>query len=534
MAKETLHIYTRVSTQTQQDEGTSLESQKELGLKKAKDLGFIHKVWNEGGASSHYEDFANRPVLLKLLDDIDNGTVKHLWVFSNDRLSRNPVTAQTIRSKLQKNHVTLYTNTGKFDFNNHTDRFLKGVLDEFAQLENAQRAERTRYGKISRIKQGYWMGGPAPFGYTIKDKKLELHPVESKWVKKIYEWYSSGKSTEWIKSSLDKAGVQTRREKNLWSLGSIQKLLQNTHPTGNYTYVDSKTGEVIKCDCPPIVSKSLWSECQDKRKKTLERRGQNNRTKRFYMLRNLLYCGHCGSAMSGRIKEDKNEQLYYCPKKERQWVKGAPKGQEKWKRGVGCGMTRSMNIAATDELIATKVIPFAINDAVINRALKEQRQKTKTGGNKVVAKQLQIKQKQLTQEVDKTLQKIADVEAARILEKQDERISKRVLESLHMVLRQTEIKLEQCKAEIQDLKSEEHPQKWKYLSSSERKTFTVHMKEGPSPLGMQRWIQSIVERIDATYNKDKSEHELIVRFKLPLYDGRTDLSLKLKKNKKAA
>lgn len=60
------------------------------------------------------------------------------------------------------------------------------------------------------------------------------------------------------------------------------------------------------------------------------------------------------------------------------------------------------------------------------------------------------------------------------------------------------------------------------------------MKEGPSPPGMQRWIQSIVERIDATYNKDAGEHALIVRFKLPLYDGRTELPLKLKKNKKVA
>ena len=66
MSLETLHIYTRVSTQTQQDEGTSLETQKDMGIQKAKDLGFKHKVWNEGGASSHYEDLDNRPVLMSL------------------------------------------------------------------------------------------------------------------------------------------------------------------------------------------------------------------------------------------------------------------------------------------------------------------------------------------------------------------------------------------------------------------------------------------------------------------------------------
>ena len=37
---EIMHIYTRVSTTTQEEEGTSLETQKELGIKSAKKKGF--------------------------------------------------------------------------------------------------------------------------------------------------------------------------------------------------------------------------------------------------------------------------------------------------------------------------------------------------------------------------------------------------------------------------------------------------------------------------------------------------------------
>lgn len=133
------------------------------------------------------------------------------------------------------------------------------------------------------------------------------------------------KSLDWIRSELNKAGVPTRRQKALWSLGSIRKILLNTHPTGQYTYTDSKTDETVKCTCPPIVSMSLWNSCQEKRKATFARRGQNNRTKRFYLLRNLLYCSHCNAPMSGRIKESKSEYLYYCPRRERDWVKLSPK-----------------------------------------------------------------------------------------------------------------------------------------------------------------------------------------------------------------
>ena len=43
---EIMHIYTRVSTTTQEEEGTSLETQKELGIKSAKKKGFDYRIWN--------------------------------------------------------------------------------------------------------------------------------------------------------------------------------------------------------------------------------------------------------------------------------------------------------------------------------------------------------------------------------------------------------------------------------------------------------------------------------------------------------
>jgi len=42
----------------------------------------------------------NRPVLMKLLSEVESGSVKHLFVFNNDRLSRNEITQQTIRIAL--------------------------------------------------------------------------------------------------------------------------------------------------------------------------------------------------------------------------------------------------------------------------------------------------------------------------------------------------------------------------------------------------------------------------------------------------
>ena len=50
--KPTLHIYTRVSTVSQENDGTSLDSQLKLGREKAKFLGMNYEHHNEKSASS--------------------------------------------------------------------------------------------------------------------------------------------------------------------------------------------------------------------------------------------------------------------------------------------------------------------------------------------------------------------------------------------------------------------------------------------------------------------------------------------------
>ena len=191
---ETLHIYTRVSTTTQEEEGTSLETQLEEGVKRSKKLEFKHKLWNEGGKSSSKDDLLNRPVLLNLLQEIDEGNVKHLYVWNTDRLSRNIQTWGMIRFKLIKNDVRLHTPTGEQQLSDPQTNLMLGIMSEFSQYDNQLRTERFRLGKIKKIKEGGWMGGPPPFGYKIVESRLVPHEEEQKWVKTIFESFRDGQS----------------------------------------------------------------------------------------------------------------------------------------------------------------------------------------------------------------------------------------------------------------------------------------------------------------------------------------------------
>ena len=79
MEKNVLHIYTRVSSD-QQEDNTSLDQQRRKGISISESLGFDHKVWNEGVGSSSKDTLDNRPIIVDLLQSVKDGYVKHLYV----------------------------------------------------------------------------------------------------------------------------------------------------------------------------------------------------------------------------------------------------------------------------------------------------------------------------------------------------------------------------------------------------------------------------------------------------------------------
>ena len=146
-----------------------------------------------------------------------------LFRSNTDRLSRNDRTWGLIRLKLLQRDVTLHTVGGIFQLSNPTDKLMLGILSEISSYDNALRAERSRLGKLNRIRQGYWMGGPPPFGFKIEGKKLVPESEEAKWVKFIFKSYSEGATVLKIRRHLMENGVKTRRNRTGWSFGSDRK-----------------------------------------------------------------------------------------------------------------------------------------------------------------------------------------------------------------------------------------------------------------------------------------------------------------------
>jgi DNA invertase Pin-like site-specific DNA recombinase len=517
MMKETLHIYTRVSTRVQDEEGTSLTTQKELGIVKSKELNMKHKLWNEGAASSHHEDLLNRPILAKLLLDMEQGEIKHLFIFNNDRLSRNEDTQFVIKSALRRNDVLLYTKDGQFDLNNPQDKLFKSLLDSVAEYDNALRAERSRLGKINKVRQGYWYGSPPPYGYKIVEGKLTPNPVESKWVKKMFRWFKDGKTIVWIKSQLDKEGVVARRGK-LFTTGSINVLLQNTHHIGHYNWTDKKSGETIPCSCPAIVDETVWNEVQRRREQIFARKGQNNRTQRFYLLRNLMFCGECGSQMSGRIHDARNERVYFCPNKTRNWKNVAIPQNQKWKRGKvgnhGCDMTRSLNIPITDKFVWDTVMDAVSKSSTLKEGFKEEILQSKYSGDAETdreLKNLKTKSNRLKKDLKQIQSSIADVETNHLLKRYDDVVYSQIKSNLDAELKTKKDETEQTRIRIKEMGNH---QRW--LDWVEKYADRVGSLDDFSNEDKKEYLEGILQRIEVVLDKETNDHHLDITFSMGL------------------
>ena len=112
----------------------------------------------------------------------------------------------------------------------------------FAQLERETIAERITDNYYFRAKQGLFMGGGIPYGFTNKKivaedgkKKsvLEINKKEADNVKNFYDWYLNGNgSIRSVVTKLNLDGIKPRSGR-LWSSNQIGKILKRPIYTSN-------------------------------------------------------------------------------------------------------------------------------------------------------------------------------------------------------------------------------------------------------------------------------------------------------------
>jgi hypothetical protein len=166
------------------------------------------------------------------------------------------------------------------------------ILLSFAQFEREVIGERIRDKFAASRKKGMWMGGWAPLGYDIKNRKLVVNETEAAAVRRIFESFAKCRSALAVVRELAAEGFVNKYGQKL-DKGRIYKLLHNHVYVGDAVH----KGTAYPGEHEAIVAKTLWDKVQAVLAESPKVRAGRTRAQTPALLKGLIF-GPDGRAMS--------------------------------------------------------------------------------------------------------------------------------------------------------------------------------------------------------------------------------------------
>lgn len=285
-------LYTRISTD-EDHQPTSLRTQRER-------LERYCEAMEDWRVVATCEDQASgttldRPGLEQALALARERRFDLLLVYRVDRLSRKVRQLAGLAEELDQLDIVLKSATEPFDTGSPAGRMMLQMLGVFAEFEHATIVDRVTAGLERRVREGKWMSGRTPYGYTRDNGLLVPDPVKAPVVRRIFSLYSEGKlGTTAIARQLETEGAPAPRKQG-WSPNALQLILANPAYRGLVRW----NGDTHPGLHEPLVDDQTFEKAQA----ILRRRGEDASLRRGnpsdFLLSGLVRCHHCGRAYVG-------------------------------------------------------------------------------------------------------------------------------------------------------------------------------------------------------------------------------------------
>ena len=324
VVKKRCAIYTRKSVDEGLDqEFNSLDAQREAGeayilSQRANGWICLPEHYDDGGYSGGN---TNRPALQRLLDDCKAGKIDMIVVYKIDRLSRSICDFADLTKKFDEWGIQFSAVTQEINTATSAGRMMLNILVTFAQYEREVITERVRDKMAASRKKGKWVGGSVPMGYKVENKRLVVVPSEADVIRRIFQRYVEIQSPKLIAMELNERGIKTKQGRK-WETPHISRILENHTYVGEVKY----KGAICNGEQEAIITRELWNRAKTIRESLAPCADRARRQETIAPLKNILRCGHCGSAMMPTYSNKGGRRYYYylCVKDKRRAVPECP------------------------------------------------------------------------------------------------------------------------------------------------------------------------------------------------------------------
>lgn len=336
-------IYTRQSVF--KEDSLSIETQIEK-CKSFIEEGEKFKVYKDEGYSGKN---TSRPAFETMLLDIERGLIDKVISYKLDRFTRSISDFSNTLNILKKHKVTFISATEALNSSSEMGQAMLSIIVVFAQLERSNIIDRVRSTYYQRATQGYYLGGPAPFGfvkekysiggkntsYLVPDEKVigivqemfrKYAYDETVTLGKLKKWLAScnvvtGRGLPWTSASMSRIlrnPVYVRADADIYTyLHDVKKATINNDVSeftgfyGCYTYVPGSGSDLEKrkdkfahmdklsvtiAPHEGVVDSDTWLMCQYRLDKNRAFKGAGKGS--YTWLSGLMKCGYCGYAMT--------------------------------------------------------------------------------------------------------------------------------------------------------------------------------------------------------------------------------------------
>lgn len=324
-------VYSRVSTDAQERDGTSLETQERASLELATARGWSVVRCIRDAASGFSLD---RDGVETLRGMLKRGEVDVVVAYAVDRLSRNQNHIGVMFDEIQQAGAKLEFVTERFE-DTAVGRFILAARAFIAEVEREKIVERTMRGKAERARGGKLPQGAGRgiYGYTYDPASghRAIDDAQAQTVRRIFKDFVGGASCNGIANALNREAVPAFGGGNWYAL-TIRRVLLNETYTGRTIYrrtraekvrdasrnrwrrrvVERDQADWIEVDgaTPAIISPDLFAAAQ-RRLTDPERRVRAAVTRR-YALAGRIRCADCEAAMVGHAVNGGRYLYYRC------------------------------------------------------------------------------------------------------------------------------------------------------------------------------------------------------------------------------